>query len=202
MLRRLSSQFRKDKKKEKGQLNGFTPNEKNEQRSSKPMVNGVKKEEQPDHSETRGEVSDVFEQFAQLIHASQRPLPTQSGNGSYIEHEVPSGMFADLRSMGFKDVKTLKDVMQNNASGELADDKTYLMERVIQVIVKQLCMQVVLGLLRRQHAVELLSAVHATPQELLALQLLLICNATALNLLRPSTSNATRVHVVNRILRL
>ncbi len=35
--------------------------------------------------------------------------------------------------MGFKDAHTLMNVMQDKASGELQDDKTYLMERVIQV---------------------------------------------------------------------
>ncbi|KAJ9645772.1 hypothetical protein H2199_002812 [Coniosporium tulheliwenetii] len=134
MLRRLSSQFRKDKNKGKGQPNGFTPDEKKERRSSKHLVNGETHKEEPDQSATRQDVSETFEQFAQLIHASQRPLPTQSGNGTYIDTEVPSGMFADLRTLGFKDVKTLKDVMTTKATGELADDKTYLMERVIQLV--------------------------------------------------------------------
>ena len=35
--------------------------------------------------------------------------------------------------MGFKDVKTLRDVIANKASNALMDDKTMLMERIIQV---------------------------------------------------------------------
>lgn len=35
--------------------------------------------------------------------------------------------------MGFKDVHTLMDVMKNKATGDLQDDKTYLMEHTIQV---------------------------------------------------------------------
>ena len=35
--------------------------------------------------------------------------------------------------MGFKDVHTLIDVMKNKATGDLQDDKTYLMEHTIQV---------------------------------------------------------------------
>lgn len=40
---------------------------------------------------------------------------------------------ADIKAMGFKDVHTLIDVMKNKATGELQDDKTYLMEHTIQV---------------------------------------------------------------------
>ena len=42
-------------------------------------------------------------------------------------------MMSDIKAMGFKDVHTLIDVMKNKASGELQDDKTYLMEHTIQV---------------------------------------------------------------------
>ena len=88
---------------------------------------------EPDHSVTRGDIDNSFEQFAQLVHASRRPLPTQTGDASYIEHEVPSSLFQDIKSLGFKDVKTLTEVLQSKASGALADDKTMLMERIIQV---------------------------------------------------------------------
>ena len=40
---------------------------------------------------------------------------------------------ADIKAMGFKDLHTLIDVMRSKASGELQDDKTYLMEKTIQV---------------------------------------------------------------------
>ena len=58
--------------------------------------------------------------------------PTQAGDGAYLDHEVPSGLLADIRSLGIKDVKTLAQVMRTKATGELQDDKTMLMERVIQ----------------------------------------------------------------------
>lgn len=133
MLRRLSTTF--SRKKENGQANGSVSRSAEadgRRKSSHAVVNGTTKEE-PDHSIDREQVSNIFKDFAQLVHASQRPLPTQSGDGSYLDHEVPSGMMADLRSMGFKDMKTLKDLIQTKASGALQDDKTYLMERVIQV---------------------------------------------------------------------
>ena len=85
------------------------------------------------HSADREEVERCFKQYAQLIHASRRPLPTQSGDGAYLEHELPSGLMQDLINLGFKDVQTLMQVMKSKATGGLQDDKTYLMERVIQV---------------------------------------------------------------------
>jgi len=51
-----------------------------------------------------------------------------------LKQDVSSGMMQDLKSLGFKDVKTLMAVMKIKVIGELADDKTYLMERVIQLI--------------------------------------------------------------------
>ena len=108
----------------------------NGQRASKRFsVGGAAKRQwsEPDHSVTRGDVDSSFTQFAQLIHASSRPLPTQTGDGSYIEHEAPSSLFQDLMHLGFKDFKTLEQTIMSKATGALADDKTMLMERIIQV---------------------------------------------------------------------
>ena len=113
-------------------------NGKTNPRPMKQPSRGVSKEQEssfsePDHSVTRGDVDSAFEQFAQLVSASRRPLPTQTGDGSYLEHEVPSSLFQELKTLGFKDMKTLKETLVNKASGALNDDKTMLMERVIQV---------------------------------------------------------------------
>ena len=89
--------------------------------------------EQADRSVTRGDIDNSFQQFEQLVHASARPLPTQTGDGSYLEHEAPSSLFQELRSLGFKDFNTLREVISSKASGALVDDKTMIMERVIQV---------------------------------------------------------------------
>ena len=86
-----------------------------------------------DHSASRADIEGSFSQYAQIIHASQQPIPTQNGDGSYVDHKEPSGLISDVRSLGFKDVHTLMDVMKNKATGALQDDKTYLMEKTIQV---------------------------------------------------------------------
>ncbi|KAF2474572.1 putative fatty acid oxygenase PpoC [Lindgomyces ingoldianus] len=125
MLRRLSKTFRKDRKKEKGEVNGFAEENDNVKESEPEHV---------DHSSEREGVSSTFAQFAQIIHASHRPLPTQTGDGSYLNKEEPSGLLADIKKMGFKDVAALKEVIASKAKGELVDDKTYIMERVIQLV--------------------------------------------------------------------
>ncbi|KAI9888686.1 MAG: hypothetical protein M1814_006542 [Vezdaea aestivalis] len=151
MLKRFSSTFRKDKK-ENGSVVSSDANG-NANGDAEPKIRrnstfgALKRREtpaaekppaaepnSPDHNATREDVSDTFNAFAQLIHASNRPLPSQTGDGSYIEHKVSGSMFADLKSLGFKDVHTLMDVMKNKASGEYIDDKTMLMERTIQLV--------------------------------------------------------------------
>jgi hypothetical protein len=83
---------------------------------------------------TRKDVEDTFRQFAQLIHASQRPLPTQSGDGQYLEPEEQSGLWADLQTFGLKDVKTVKDMIVDKASGKPQDDRKMHMEEIMQLI--------------------------------------------------------------------
>ncbi|KAF2087527.1 putative fatty acid oxygenase PpoC [Saccharata proteae CBS 121410] len=126
MLRRLTT-FKKEKKKENGQMNG------SDEKKITAQDDSPQDEEVPSE-EPRNEVASVFSQFANLLHASRRPLPTQSGDGSYLEKEAPAGLMGDLKALGFKDISTLKDVMENKAKKELVDDKTYLMERVIQLV--------------------------------------------------------------------
>ncbi|MCJ1251085.1 hypothetical protein MMC30_008316 [Trapelia coarctata] len=135
MLKRLST-FRKSKREEGSapKVNGTSNGAAN---GKKPVTNGsAAAHKAPAHEEHHGNDKDaqgLLEQFAQLVHASRRPLPTQTGDGAYLDHEVPSGVFADLKSLGFKDVKTLMEVMTSK-KGSLKDDKTYIMERVIQLV--------------------------------------------------------------------
>jgi linoleate 10R-lipoxygenase len=146
-MKRYSSIFRKDRKESTANAAENGAVSPTNEKAPKPTVGkrtsfgfGRKDREKeqpgptlPDHSAKREDISNVFKQYAQLIHASQRPLPTQTGDGTYIEHSVPSGLWQDLKNLGFKDVNTLLEVMRGKAHGSLTDDKTYLMERVIQV---------------------------------------------------------------------
>lgn len=86
--------------------------------------------------ENRGvDSSSTFKDYKQVIHAARRPLPTETGDGSYIEEEASSSIWADLRSMGIKDASTLVSFLENKVTRQPIDDKTMLMERVIQVCI-------------------------------------------------------------------
>jgi hypothetical protein len=153
MLRRLSKQFgNKDKSKDKanGQkgknvLNGVngvnganvvngvngTTKDTDVGKATKPLNSN---NEKPDHEANRQEVESSFAAFAHLVHAAQRPMPNQTGDGTYVEENAEhSSIWSDMRALGFKDAKTLGEVLKNTASGDDVDDKGMLMERAIQV---------------------------------------------------------------------
>lgn len=75
----------------------------------------------PDYSVTQGDVQSNFQKFAHLLHASDRPLPTQSGDGAYLEEGQPTGFLKDLKTFGFKDYNTMMQVMKSKATGELQE---------------------------------------------------------------------------------
>lgn len=104
-------------------------------------TNGVEKEkprrsssgDDSNTSANRKEVEGIFSKYAQLIHAARRPLPTQSGDGSYLTTPSHGSKLQDLKAIGLKGLSTLVAVKKTKASGDLIDDKTYLMEQIIQV---------------------------------------------------------------------
>ena len=101
--------------------------------SQKETVPEKESDEAAGHAVTRADVESTFEQFAQLIHAARRPLPNQSGDGAYLEHDEPTGFWSDMRSLGIKDVKTVRHIMEDKASGKLQDDRKMHMEEIMQV---------------------------------------------------------------------
>lgn len=140
MFRRLSKSFSRKKDSNKGGVNGHTNGYTNGTSSKNTAVtNGHASETSTDDhssketSATREDVQSTFEQFAQLIHASQRPLPNQAGDGAYLEKDEPTGFWADIKALGVKDVRTVRHIMEDKASGLPQDDKKMHMEEVIQV---------------------------------------------------------------------
>lgn len=83
---------------------------------------------------TRPDVESAFAEFASLIHASNRPLPEQTGNGSYLHKEESSGFWADIKSLGLKDVNAVKNIIADKASGKPQDDRQMHMEQIIQLV--------------------------------------------------------------------
>lgn len=87
----------------------------------------------------RGDVEGTFAKYAQLIHASRRPLPNQSGDGSYLREETKyTSTLSDLRTMGWKGISTLLAVRKHKKSGKLDNDREYIMERVINVCTTEI----------------------------------------------------------------
>lgn len=152
MLRRISTQFKRSKdngdaefksdrsdksdKSDKGAEKNVDKSADKKKRSSRisPARKSTSNQESG-HVVKRAEVVATFEKFAQAIHASQDPLPNQTGDSTYLKHETQSsGLISDIKSLGLRDVGTVKDLIANKVSGELVDDKTYLMERIIQMV--------------------------------------------------------------------
>jgi linoleate 10R-lipoxygenase len=103
-------------------------------RAATPPVSPAPNREGDVRPASRKDVESTFQQFAQLIHASRRPLPTQSGDGQYLEHEEQSGILADLRAFGPSELKTVKHILEDKASGKPQDDRKMHMEEVIQLV--------------------------------------------------------------------
>ncbi|KAJ5439701.1 Linoleate 10R-lipoxygenase [Penicillium daleae] len=135
MLRRFSTQFKrnKDSNGDAEQPKSSKENSKRFSKAAQPSRKSASHEEKH-HTVNRAEVVAVFDKYAQAIHASREPLPNQTGDGTYLKHDQSSGLFNDIKSLGFRDLNTVKDLIKTKATGELIDDKTYLMERIIQLV--------------------------------------------------------------------
>ncbi|KAF7543942.1 hypothetical protein G7Z17_g10338 [Cylindrodendrum hubeiense] len=73
--------------------------------------------------------------YKKLRVASKRPLPNQSGDGTYLTVVKRPGLKEDIRRLTMKDVKTLLEVISHKIKGEtIIDDKTMIMERTIQIV--------------------------------------------------------------------
>ncbi|KMU91811.1 linoleate diol synthase (Linoleate (8R)-dioxygenase) [Coccidioides immitis H538.4] len=102
---------------------------------TKASRNGIDKVNSRKSAVKRPQVESTFKQYAQLIHAARRPLPKQSGDGTYLTGpKAKTSLLQDLRSMGPKGWGTLIAVLKNKRSGDLTDDKTYIMERIIHLV--------------------------------------------------------------------
>ncbi|KAL1836745.1 hypothetical protein VTJ49DRAFT_4720 [Mycothermus thermophilus] len=80
-------------------------------------------------------VANALEQHAQILHARIKPLPNQIGSGTFDETKRWGKLRNDLKALRSADVKTLKHMVLARLKGEkLVDDKTMIMEHVIQLV--------------------------------------------------------------------
>lgn len=78
-------------------------------------------------------VEKAVSQVEQVVSASLRPLPTETGDGTYVKEHTTTGIVQDIGRMDLGDIKTLVEVTKGAATGDPVDDRKYIMERVIQV---------------------------------------------------------------------
>ncbi|GBF61841.1 psi-producing oxygenase A [Trichophyton mentagrophytes] len=81
----------------------------------------------------REEIENGVSDVSRAISASLRPLPTASGDGTYLPTTHTTGILDDLAHMKLGDAGTLAEVAKVAATGQLIDDKRYIMERIIQL---------------------------------------------------------------------
>ena len=85
------------------------------------------------HIQFREKVEDAFQSVAGVIKASTAPLPTKTGDGSYIAKTKPTGLLDDLPNLRPGDYRTLVDEGKSLWTGDPINDKTYLMERLLKL---------------------------------------------------------------------
>ncbi|EAA30613.1 fatty acid oxygenase [Neurospora crassa OR74A] len=84
---------------------------------------------------SRQGVENAFERHRQTIQSAVQPLPTQQGAGTFSENKKWGKLSSDLMTLRWADIKTLKHMVVAKIKGErLADDKTMIMEKVIQLV--------------------------------------------------------------------
>lgn len=85
------------------------------------------------HATFRQDIEHTLESARALLKASLRPLPTKTGDGSYLEPPQMTGLIKDLQKMGIDDAETLIELVKTTATGEKINDKSYFMERLIKL---------------------------------------------------------------------
>ena len=85
-----------------------------------------------EHQHLRERIDDAFVALKSFITASARPLPTQTGDGSYLGHEHATGLLKDMSTLGFRDMLALGEMVREGTEHKPIKDSDYLMEKVIR----------------------------------------------------------------------
>lgn len=83
----------------------------------------------------RSRIEAKFKQLTGNYSASQRPLPTGTGDGTYVDPppKVLPGVVKDVAMLGPEGVDTMAEVAKMAVTKEAWDDKQYLLERLVHV---------------------------------------------------------------------
>ena len=85
------------------------------------------------HVTFRERVEELFQSVAGVFNASAAPLPTKTGDGSYIASTKASSVLEDLVHLRPGDSKTMIELAKAVLTRDPIDDKTYLTERLIKL---------------------------------------------------------------------
>lgn len=85
------------------------------------------------HGKSANGSQNPIAQVEQVVAASLRPLPTETGDGTYVKENTTTGIAKDLGHVDVKDLETLAVVAKSAITGDAVNDREYIMERVIQV---------------------------------------------------------------------
>ena len=89
----------------------------------------------------RERVDGALKSLADLLGAAARPMPKETGNGTYLADDPPDLLdrikvdIQNLSHLGISDVTTLLEAQKNYLSGTFMDDKHYLMEGLTNVSI-------------------------------------------------------------------
>ena len=78
-------------------------------------------------------MQDLIVKLTNSVRLSMRPLPTETGDGSYLGGPKHESALQDLSSLDSQDLMTIKDIATCMTRSGPVDDKKYYMERVIKV---------------------------------------------------------------------
>lgn len=85
------------------------------------------------HVPTREAVLNTFTELSAVLHAALRPLPTQTGDHTYLEADKPNeSLLKQLKALNIENAGTVKDVIAH-LGGRPTDDRAYIMERVVRL---------------------------------------------------------------------
>lgn len=78
-------------------------------------------------------IGNEISNIEKVIASSLRPLPTETGDGTYVKTPTTTGFTKDLGHFNSKDVKAVIEIAKDAVTGEPWNDREYIMERVVQV---------------------------------------------------------------------
>ena len=87
--------------------------------------------DESEHQSVRKRLEASFSSIAGFIKTSLRPLPLETGDGSYIHEPEHTTLLKDLSKLGFRDMLTLAEMVKAGTTEEKVNDSEYLMEDII-----------------------------------------------------------------------